>query len=129
MKKTLPLVLLLIVGCSANTEPEARKQATSLDNLQGKWKVIEATDPNGTGFEASGIVVTITGDKAVSSQGGTLRLEFNADGSYLKILAVTDQGEKQVGECAVYVTTTEQPVKMLWSERNSRQTTLYERLP
>lgn len=123
-------IILLLAGCG-RSEP-AKKAVLSVDSIQGKWKVIEATDPNGNGFEADSVVMEITKDKAVS-QGGTLRLAFNADGSYCLLYAqLSKEGtnppeEKKVGEVAVFLTTELSPPQMLWIERNSKQTTLFQK--
>lgn len=124
---SVALCVFVLCGCASNTEKPTVKPIASLDDIQGTWVVIEATDPKGDGFEAEKIEVVINGNKA-ASQDQTLRLEFNADGSYMKMYATINGSERQVGEVAVEITTEANPVQMVWMDRiNTKQVTLLQR--
>lgn len=129
MRIAVGLVLssLCLLTCGCAKEKPAVKPISSLDEIQGAWVVVEATDPNGNGFEADKIEVVIEGSKA-TSQDQTLRLEFNADGSYMKMYATVNGSERQVGEVSVEITTEASPTQMVWMDRiNTKQVTLLQR--
>lgn len=104
-----------ITGCSS--EKPTVKAITSLDEIQGTWVVVEVTDPKGNGFEADKIEVVIEGNKA-TSQDQVLRLEFTAEGSYMKMYITVNGSERLAGEVAVEITTEASPT--LDNPRGSR---------
>jgi hypothetical protein len=130
------LTLVALTGCrSGCRSQESRtvkptvKPITSLDEMQGKWKVVEATDPQGNGFEAHDIEISIEGNKA-NSQGEILRIELAADNSSMKLFATVNGTEKQVGEVIPEITTEAQPTQMIWMDKiNIKQVSLLERIP
>ena len=128
MKPWIAILLALLPflnGCSPE-KPTVRPVST-LEDIQGTWKVVEATDPSGNGYEVDSIVIVIK-DNVATSQDRPLRLEFNADGTYLKMFATINGSERQVGEVAVEITTEANPIQMVWMDRaNTRQVTLLER--
>lgn len=127
MRCAAPLLLFLafVVGCEA--PKPTTKAISSLDEIQGKWTVVEATDPQGNGFEADNMEMNIEGNKAVSD-GQELRLELAADASHLKLYAKVNGIDELVGEVVAEITTEANPVQMVWMDRkNTRQVTLFQR--
>jgi hypothetical protein len=124
---SLALCAFVFCGCASTTEKPTVKPINSLDDIQGTWVVVEATDPKGNGYEVDKIEVVIDGTKA-TSDGNPLRLEFTAEGSYMKLYATVNGSERQVGEVAVEITTEANPVQMVWMDRiNTKQVTLFQR--
>lgn len=132
----LGLMFLVIAGCSSNSSPTTAP-VRGLDEMQGTWKIVYINDPEGKSFEPNQeMVIEIKGDKALS-EGGSLRLEFAADRSYMKIFAQIPVGpknpdgpkqEKQVGEVEVSITAPGvSPVQMLWKEKANKQETFLEK--
>lgn len=129
MRKLALVALLLMAGCAP--APETR-QVRNLDSMQGTWKIVHVTDPQGNAYEGD-MKIEINGNKAISD-GQELRLEFNADGSYLRLYAgKTDpkdnswSQEKLVSEVTV-VQTVEPPTMMLWTDKkNPKQETMLEK--
>lgn len=113
MKKLICLLFLFAVGCGGSP----KKPCCSLDCIQGSWKVIEATDPNGKGYDST-LTVDIKGNTAFC-KGGTLDLSFKDEHLQLK------SGEKVVGETKVYLSEDLDPPQMLWQEKGSKQKTLF----
>lgn len=123
----LGILVLALSSCGCAKEKPTVKPIASLDDIQGTWVVLEATDPKGNGFEADKVEIVIEGSKA-TSDGNLLRLEFNADGSYMKMYTTVNGSEKQVGEVSVEITTEATPVQMVWMDRvNTKQVTLFQR--
>jgi hypothetical protein len=115
-------------GCSNNSPSPGltcdTKQITSLDDLQGTWKVVEATDPKGVVYNADDMQIVITKSEAKCGN-DKLKLAFNGDGSYLQM---KDASGKVVGEVAVTQTVGKSPTQMLWEDRtNSQQHTVLEK--
>jgi hypothetical protein len=79
------VLVLLVSGC--DPEKPTVRTISSITDIQGKWKVVEITDPDGNGFEPDGnLELLIEGDKAISD-GKSLRLELAADNSYVRLFA------------------------------------------
>jgi hypothetical protein len=121
------VLALVFTGCTPPAEKPTVKPISSLDEIQGTWVVVEATDPKGNGFEADKIEVVIEGNKA-TSDGQTLRLEFTAEGSFMKMYLTVNGSERLAGEVAVEITTEASPTQMVWMDRiNTKQVTLLQR--
>ena len=121
------LVLALLVSGCAPEKPTVRT-ISSITDIQGKWKVVEITDPDGNGFEPDGnLVMVIEGDKA-TSDGQPLRLELAADNSYVRLFATTNGIETNVGEVVVELTIETNPVQMVWMDRvKTKQVSLFQK--
>lgn len=121
MRKSLLLVFVL-VGCGG----KPKTPVSSLDAIQGNWKVVEATDPKGKGYDASAMNISISGNIA-TCRGGVIILSFKGD--YLTLKISSPDGDKVVGETKVYLSTPQEdePLQMLWEEKNSKQKTLFEK--
>jgi hypothetical protein len=125
-KAFLCLVLASFV-CGCDLEPTV-KSISSVKDIQGKWKVVEITDPDGNGFEPDGnLVMVIEGDKA-TSDGQPIRLELAADNSYVRLFATVNGVETKVGEVIVELTIDEVPVQMIWMDRaKPKQVSLFQK--
>ena len=124
---SLALLCLVISGCEPE-KPTVKLVIAPLE-IQGKWKLVEVTDPSGNGFAANDIEMIVDGDKA-TSEGQTLRVEFAADNSYARLYATNDGVEKQVGEIVIEITTEANPVQMIWMDRvNTKQVSLFQKEP
>lgn len=120
----LAAVVAIISGC----EPVTVKSISSITDIQGRWKIVEVTDPNGNGFEPDGnMEMVIEGDKAISD-GQTLRLELAADNSYMRLFATINGIEAKVGEVVVEISIESKPEQMVWMDRvNTKQVSLFQK--
>lgn len=124
MKSALLILCLLAVGCR---EKPTVKAITTVPEMEGTWVVVEATDPSGNGYEADSVEMVITGNKATCLN-KTLRLEPNADSTYIRLFETINGVEKQVGEVAVEMTIEANPPQMVWMDvANTKQVTLFQR--
>lgn len=126
-KAFLCLVLASFV-CGCDLEPPTVKSISSITDIQGKWKVVEITDPDGNGFEPDGnLVMVIEGDKA-TSDGQPIRLELAADNSYVRLFATVNGVETKVGEVIIELTIEALPVQMIWMDRaKPKQVSLFQK--
>jgi len=130
MWKLLFVVAFLasVSGC-APEKPTVRN-ISSITDIQGKWKIVEITDPDGNGFEPDGsLEMLIEGDKAISD-GKSLRLELAADNSYMRLFATVNGIETNVGEVLVVLSIEVNPIQMFWMDRvKTKQVSLFQKEP
>jgi len=123
MRKLAVVFLVLLLGCGPSQPPgfgdKPQKTITSLDDMQGTWKVLQVVDPEGNSFEGD-VEVVIKANKA-TSENVELKLEFTAENT----LKIFDK-DKQVGEVQV-AQTLESPIEMLWTEKATKQQTLLQK--
>ena len=124
----LTIFLVLVVGCGGTAQPTTgiTEEAKTLDTLQGKWQVLQIVGPDGKGYEGKNVIIEIK-DNIAFQNGNQLRLEFIPDSNTLRMIAKTDQGEKEVGIVSVTVTTAK-PIQALLTDKNSKQETLLEKV-
>ena len=104
------------------------KPVASVNEIQGKWKIVELTDPNGNGFEPDTPKEMVIEGTSATSDGESLRLEFAADNSYVRLFAKVNGIEKNVGEIIVELTTEAVPNQMIWMDRaKPKQVSLFQK--
>lgn len=123
----LSLVIIMISGC-AEIGLETRS-ISSLDDIQGKWKIVEITDPSGNVFQPEGNLVMVIEGKNAVSDGSSLQLQMAADNSYVRLLANVNGIETKVSDVRIDITTDPlQPVQMIWMDRtNTKQVSIFQK--
>ena len=121
------IFIVAFTGCDDIGRPTV-KPIMSINEIQGKWKIVELTDPNGNGFEPDTPKEMVIEGTTATSDGESLRLELAADNSYMRLFAKVNGIEKNVGEIIVEVTTETFPVQMIWMDRvKPKQITLFQK--
>lgn len=125
MQKLCLVLLMMFVGCE-NVNPV--KSISSVTEIQGKWKIIEITDPNGNSFEPDGsLEMVIEGNHAISDKN---EIQLEVTDSYVKLFSTTNGVETKIGEVTVELTTDSNPVQMFWLDRtNPKQISLFQKEP
>lgn len=119
-------IIIALVGC--DVDKPTVKFMISINEIQGKWKLVELTDPNGFGFEPDVPKYMVIEGNNANYDGELLRLELATDdSSYMRLFKKVDGIEKNIGEHFVLTSKTK-PIKMIWMDRDKpKQISIFQK--